>query len=143
MEQVDLQYARGPDGTLRVALAGDWKLARGVPPSRGVIEEIERPPLPRRVTFETDVLAGWDSGLLTFLLAVLSRCAQLGVQADRQGLPEGVGRLPALAAAGPATPGRRGAPRPPQRAAGARPRARRRRRHRLVERAWRHARLRR
>jgi len=109
MEQVDLQYARGPDGTLRVALAGDWKLARGVPPSRGVIEEIERPPLPRRVTFETDVLAGWDSGLLTFLLAVLSRCAQLGVQVDRQGLPEGVSRLLALATAVPASPGRRSA----------------------------------
>src|SRR5262249_49172076 len=113
MEQVDLQYARGPDGTLRVALAGDWKLARGVPPSPGVIEEIERPPLPRRATFETDVLAGWDSGLLTFLLAVLSRCAQLGVQVDRQGLPEGVSRLLALATAVPASPGRRSAQQEP------------------------------
>jgi phospholipid/cholesterol/gamma-HCH transport system permease protein len=107
MEQVDLQYARGPDGTLRVALAGDWKLARGVRPSQRVIEEIERSPLPRKVTFETGVLAGWDSGLLTFLLAVLSRCAQLGVEVDRQGLPEGVSRLLALATAVPATPGRR------------------------------------
>ena len=107
MEQVDLQYARGPDGTLRVALAGDWKLARGFPASQGIIEEIERSPLPRKVTFETGVLAGWDSGLLTFLLALLSRCAQLGVEVDRQGLPEGVSRLLALATAVPATPGRR------------------------------------
>lgn len=107
MEQVDLEYARGPDGTLRVALAGDWKLARGIPPPQGVIEEIEKPPLPRKVIFETGVLAGWDSGLLTFLLSVLSRCKQLGVEVDRYGLPEGVTRLLALATAVPATAGRR------------------------------------
>ncbi len=107
MEQVDLNYARGPDGTLRVALGGDWTLARGLPAPKAVIEEIERPPLPRRVIFETGVLAGWDSGLLTFLLAVLSRCAQLGVEADRLGLPEGVRRLLALATAVPSRSGRR------------------------------------
>src|SRR5437868_8294473 len=107
MDQVDFELARGPDGTLRVALAGDWKLGRGLPAPVGVIEEIERPPLPRRVIFETGVLAGWDSGLLTFLLAVLSRCAQLGVEADRLGLPEGVRRLLALATAVPSRSGRR------------------------------------
>ena len=107
MEQVDLSYSRGPDGTLRVALGGDWTLERGIPAPKAVIEEIERPPLPRRVIFETGVLAGWDSGLLTFLLAVLSRCAQLGVESDRLGLPEGVRRLLALATAVPARPDRR------------------------------------
>src|SRR5215470_2170674 len=107
MEQIALQYAKGPDGTLRVALAGDWKLARGVPPSQGLIQEIERAPLPRKVTFETAVLAGWDSGLLTFLLAVVSRCAQLGVEVDRHRLPEGVKQLLALATAVPARAARR------------------------------------
>jgi phospholipid/cholesterol/gamma-HCH transport system permease protein len=45
--------------------------------------------------------------LLTFLLAVLTRCTQLGVEVDRHGLPEGVRRLLALATAVPARPGRR------------------------------------
>jgi phospholipid/cholesterol/gamma-HCH transport system permease protein len=107
MEQVDLEYARGPDGTLRVALGGDWKLARGIPAPEGVIEEIEKPPLPKKVIFETGILGGWDSGLLTFLMAVLSRCTQLGVEVDRHGLPEGVRRLLALATAVPARPARR------------------------------------
>jgi len=107
MKQVDLEYARGPDGTLRVALGGDWKLARGLPAPKGVIEEIEKSPPPRRVIFETGVLAGWDSGLLTFLLSVLSRCAQLSVEVDRLGLPEGVRSLLALATAVPASAGRR------------------------------------
>jgi phospholipid/cholesterol/gamma-HCH transport system permease protein len=67
-----------------------------------VLEEIERQPRPHRVILETSVLAGWDSGLLTFLLAVLSRCMQLGVEVERQGLPKGVERLLALATAVPA-----------------------------------------
>ncbi len=107
MEQVELEYARGADGTLLVALGGDWKLTRGLPALEGVIGEIEKSPLPKKVIFETGVLAGWDSGLLTFLLAVLSRCRHLGVEVDRRGLPEGVRRLLALATAVPARPGRR------------------------------------
>jgi phospholipid/cholesterol/gamma-HCH transport system permease protein len=110
MGQVDLEYGRTPDGTLHVALRGDWKLTRGIPAPRGLLEEIERQPRPQRVILETSVLAGWDSGLLTFLLAVMSRCIQLGVEVDRQGLPKGVGRLLALATAVPAT---RSSRRPP------------------------------
>ena len=108
MEHVDLEYGRGPDGTLHVALGGDWKLARGVPALRGVLEELERQPPPQRVVLETSVLAGWGSGLLTFLLGVLSRCKQLGVEVDRQGLPKGVERLLALATAVPASRSSRG-----------------------------------
>ncbi len=107
MEQVQLEYGRGFDGTLRLALGGDWRLARGIPAPADVIAEIEKSPLPGKVIFETGVLAGWDSGLLTFLLAVLSRCTQLGVEVDRHGLPEGVRRLLALATAVPARPARR------------------------------------
>src|SRR5215475_10813552 len=107
MQQVDLEYARTPDGALRVALGGEWKLASGIPPPGEVLEEIERPPLPQRVILETRVLAGWDSGLLTFLLAVVSRCTRLGVEVDRHGLPEGVKQLLALATAVPARAARR------------------------------------
>jgi phospholipid/cholesterol/gamma-HCH transport system permease protein len=108
MEQAGLEYAKGADGTLRVALGGEWKLARGIPAPQGVIEQIEKPPFPGKVVFETGILAGWDSGLLAFLLAVLSRCTQLGVEFDRHGLPEGVRRLLALATAVPARPARNG-----------------------------------
>src|SRR5215469_1115359 len=106
-QQVNLQYARRPDGALLVALGGDWKLARGIPALRGVLDEIEKPPHPQRVILETNVLAGWDSGLLTFLLAVMSRCTQLGVEVDRDGLPDGVKQLLALATAVPASTARR------------------------------------
>jgi phospholipid/cholesterol/gamma-HCH transport system permease protein len=105
---MDLEHAKGSDGTLLVTFRGDWKLAQGIPVSDGVIGEIEKSPPPSRVIFETHDLAGWDSGLLTFLLSVLSRCKQLGIEFDQHGLPEGVTRLLALATAVPARPGRRG-----------------------------------
>jgi len=106
MPQVDLEYSRGSDGTLHVALGGEWKLASGIPAPLGVLEEIERPPRPQRVLLETSVLAGWDSGFLTFLLAVLSRCAELGIEVDRHGLPEGVKQLLSLATSVPGRPAR-------------------------------------
>ena len=102
MSGVDLEYARAPDGTLRLALAGDWRLGRGIPEPGRVLGEVEQGPPPQKVIFDTRALAGWDSGLLTFLRALLSRFAQLGVEVDERGLPDGVRRLLALAAAVPA-----------------------------------------
>ena len=107
MQQVDLQYARRSDGTLHLSLGGDWTLAHPLPAPRGVLEEIEKAPRPRRMILDTTVLARWDSGLLTFLLAVLSRCAQLGVTVDQHGLPRGVEHLLSLATAVPARQGPR------------------------------------
>jgi phospholipid/cholesterol/gamma-HCH transport system permease protein len=112
MAPVDLRYARTEDGTLRLTLGGEWKLRSGLPAPSAVLSELERQPRPRRVTFDAGVLAGWDSGLLTFLLEVLSRCAQLGIEVDDAGLPRGVTRLLAQATAVPERQGvRLGAPR--------------------------------
>ena len=113
MAGVDLEYARAPDGTLRLALAGDWRLGRGIPEPGRVLGEVEQGPPPRKVIFDTRALAGWDSGLLTFLRALLSRFAQLGVEVDERGLPDGVRRLLSLAAAVPARMGVRAASRGP------------------------------
>jgi phospholipid/cholesterol/gamma-HCH transport system permease protein len=102
VQQVVLHHARRSDGSLQVSLGGDWTLAHTLPAPRALLEEIERSPRPRRILLDTTVLARWDSGLLTFLLAVLSRCTELGVPVDRNGLPRGVAHLLALATAVPA-----------------------------------------
>jgi hypothetical protein len=52
MAQVELDYRRAGDGTLRLILSGDWKMGRGIPAPDGVIAEAERPPRPRKVTIE-------------------------------------------------------------------------------------------
>ncbi len=53
------------------------------------------------MAFDTAGLADWDSGLLTFLLQVIAAARDCGVEVDREGLPEGVRRLLALATAVP------------------------------------------
>jgi phospholipid/cholesterol/gamma-HCH transport system permease protein len=55
----------------------------------------------RRLTFDTAALGDWDSGLLTFLSGVLKACAARGIAVDQDGLPEGLRRLLAMAAAVP------------------------------------------
>ena len=102
MQQADLQYARRPDGTLHVALGGEWTLARKIPAPSRLFAEIEKVPRPGTVLLDAKVLGAWDSGLLTFLLALLARCSQLGIAVDRHALPRGVERLLALATAVPA-----------------------------------------
>jgi phospholipid/cholesterol/gamma-HCH transport system permease protein len=111
---VELEYATAADGTLRVAFGGEWRLGRGIPASSAVLAELEKAPPPPKVVFDTRALGGWDSGLITFLLATTSRCAELGVEVDQRGLPDGARRLLALATAvPPPASSRRAARRPP------------------------------
>lgn len=57
--------------------------------------------------FDAGGVTGWDSGLLTFLLAVIDTCTLKGVTVNREGLPPGVNRLLALATAVPERQGAR------------------------------------
>jgi len=53
------------------------------------------------VAVDAQILADLHSGLLTFLLHVIAAAGRHGVEVDREGLPEGVRRLLALATAVP------------------------------------------
>jgi len=78
-----------------------------------VYEQLDASPAVRRRAFEAQELTGWDSRLLTFLRQVMEASTQRQMVVDQHGLPEGVRRLLALAAAVPEREGaRRGAPRP-------------------------------
>jgi len=88
-----------------VHLAGPWRLRGGQPAPA----EVERAlgGATSRVTFDARELAGWDSALVTFLAQLLERCQQRGITVDQSGLPAGVQRLLALAAAVPEKQGAR------------------------------------
>jgi hypothetical protein len=83
--QFDLDDAMAGDGTLRLALAGDWTLGLGIPAPDRVLAEIGRSPRPRKVILDAGRLARWDSGLPTFLVAVLSRCEATVTEIDGAG----------------------------------------------------------
>jgi phospholipid/cholesterol/gamma-HCH transport system permease protein len=99
-------FDRSGDGILVVHLAGAWHLRRDLPDPGLLRGEIDKAP-PKRLAFDSAGLAGWDSGLLTFLLEVSEVCAERKIPADRDGLPSGVRRLLDLAEAVPERQGAR------------------------------------
>jgi phospholipid/cholesterol/gamma-HCH transport system permease protein len=90
-----------PDGTdLRLALAGDWTLARGVPSLEPVFREVGGG-APRRLLFDARGLTDWDSALVTFAYAVAGLAGSRGIDLVPDGLPAGARKLLALALAVP------------------------------------------
>ncbi len=107
-QQGKISFDRAGDATLLVHLTGPWHLRRDLPPAAVVIPEVQRQPVPKRVSFDTSSLTGWDSGLLSFLLEVEAICRERGITEDREGLPAGLRRLIELAEAVPEKEGARG-----------------------------------
>lgn len=108
MSSAQLSLAQGPDGGLVLQLTGPW-LLRTPRPATDEVEAALDPARVRTLSFDVSRLEGWDSTLLAFLVRVLRTCGERGIDAERDGLPEGVQRLLALAEAVPERSGARGA----------------------------------
>ena len=94
-------------GSLRLRLKGSWKIGARFPAADVVEKQIESSGNIRRIGFNTENLTAWDSGLLTFLIKISDYCSQNNIVFDKDGLPEGVTRLIALATAVPERKGAR------------------------------------
>ena len=92
-----LTVTRGPDGTLVVRLAGAWALENGLPGTAPVEHALAGEPPPRSVTFDTEKLERWDSGVLAFIVKVDDLAQRRGVDVDRKTLPSGLQNLLTLA----------------------------------------------
>jgi phospholipid/cholesterol/gamma-HCH transport system permease protein len=99
--QDKISFSRSGEDTLVVRLAGSWKITQALPSADEVRVQLESSSEIGQITFDTQELTDWDSGLLTFSIKVIEQCSQNNIQADRQGLPQGVQRLIELAAAVP------------------------------------------
>ncbi len=100
-EHCGIDFTRADDDTLIICLAGSWKLGMGLPSFAQVHALLATEPRIRRVAFDTQELAGWDTGLLTFLKKILDKCAEAGIEVDMDGLPQHLRALLALASAVP------------------------------------------
>jgi phospholipid/cholesterol/gamma-HCH transport system permease protein len=94
-----LTFSRPQEDRLLVHLSGNWRAEDHLPPAADVDEQIRSDPPTRRILFDTRELENWDSGLLTFLIKVREEGSKRNVVLDEEGLPQGVRRLLALAAA--------------------------------------------
>lgn len=85
--------------SLAIELGGDWLLGTAIPSTEAVLERLGHASRPARLTFVSDELGDWDTGLITPLLGILRAADASGVEVDKSGLPEGTRRLLALAVA--------------------------------------------
>jgi phospholipid/cholesterol/gamma-HCH transport system permease protein len=108
----EIRCERRADDTLLVHLVGHWTIRAGAPVVTEVYQQLDASPPVRRLAFEAQELTAWDTRLLTFLRQVLEASTHRQIVVDQQGLPDGIRRLLALAAAVPEREGaRRGAAR--------------------------------
>jgi phospholipid/cholesterol/gamma-HCH transport system permease protein len=105
--QCALEFSRPTGGTLLLQLSGQWKTGAAIPDASAVEKELKSISRDGSIQFNTEGITAWDSSLLTFLIEIRNRCVQSELQFDATGLPEGVKRLLALAAAVPERKGAR------------------------------------
>lgn len=84
------------DARLKVRLTGRWTMDQDLP-SAGVLRPELSSPL-RHLELSAD-LSAWDTGFLAFLASLLEYCDEQGIEADLEGLPQGVRHLLAMASA--------------------------------------------
>jgi phospholipid/cholesterol/gamma-HCH transport system permease protein len=92
---------------MTVILSGDWLLANTLPESDLVTAEISGNTSCKHLNFETSGIQKWDSALLTFLMNLDASQKGTSLAVDLSGLPSGVQKLRALAAAVPESSGAR------------------------------------
>jgi phospholipid/cholesterol/gamma-HCH transport system permease protein len=100
-EQIKMSFSYPSDSTLMIAFNGIWKIDQALPTAEEVKKQLEKGPGVKQVAFNSDALIEWDSGILTFIMKVLTECNRLKVQVDKNGLPNGVQQLVKLALAVP------------------------------------------
>ncbi|MCZ6596086.1 MAG: STAS domain-containing protein, partial [Planctomycetota bacterium] len=103
-----LEVERRSDDSVALRLAGEWKLGASLPTAEEAVQQGVR-----RITFDASGVTDWDTGLIVFLVQVVQRGEEQGVEVDRAGLPDGVRRILDLAFAVPEKQTGKGGPKDP------------------------------
>lgn len=103
-----LSFTRTDDASIKVRLAGTWRLRGGLPSASILQRELDGASGGvKRIAFEASELKSWDSSILAFLVEASTLCRMRGIQLDRASLPAGLRRLLDLAEAVPEKKGAR------------------------------------
>jgi len=97
----ELLFEQPSKDTLQVIFSGSWKLGEPLPSTDDVRQKIESAGPIRQISFDTEKLGDWDSGLVTFLRKLWKLCSSIDIELDISGLPDGVRQIVELAAAVP------------------------------------------
>ena len=78
----EMSFDRPQDDILTIRITGNCKIGKELPSASEVQKQVEADSSIKKITFDTKDLAGWDSGLLTFLTKVIDQCSQNKIHAD-------------------------------------------------------------
>ena len=92
---------RSATDTLRLRLSGGWRMGGPIPSVDDVVRQFPALRGIQKMMFDTTRLTGWDSELLVFLTDLQHHLVDRRIEADPTGLPDGVGKLLAIASAVP------------------------------------------
>jgi phospholipid/cholesterol/gamma-HCH transport system permease protein len=95
-QPTSIEVSGGADARAAIRLAGVWSIRETLPEPEEAAREVEGLGA-KTVTFDAGAIERWDSGLLIFLLRLEHLLKEKGVDLDREGLPEGVRQMLALA----------------------------------------------
>jgi len=98
-----LDFSNPDPVTLNIVLKGSWQLQNALPPVELITQKLSSSPQLERISFSSDAITNWDSGLLVFLSKLIRSCDEIKLQVISDGLPAGIRNLLDLAASSPAT----------------------------------------
>ena len=97
MSKAELTIIDGDQGSIAISLSGDWLLDSELPGPDPVLDRMRQSPNPASLSFATQNLGEWDTGLVKALVAINRSAAANGIVVNDAGLPTGAQRLVALA----------------------------------------------
>ena len=106
-EACELIFDKPENDTLLVRLKGSWTIGQKLPSVTEIQDQVQSDTRIKQIGFDTRQLAGWDSGLLSFLSKIINQFSAKNISVNQEGLPEGVRRLIELAFAVPERKGAR------------------------------------
>ncbi len=101
MEISKINIHRMTEDSLTVGFEGSWRISGGLHSVREVEQAMDAAPGVRRIVFDSGKLTAWDSSLVSFVIKVLDYGSLKNIDVAKEGLPEGVLKLVALATAVP------------------------------------------
>jgi phospholipid/cholesterol/gamma-HCH transport system permease protein len=87
-------------------LSGDWLFQTGIPDIEPLLHKLPSFNL-QKIKFSCEKLGRWDTGLMTFLIALIQNCHESNIDVMRSSLPDGVQQLLQLSFAIPERRGER------------------------------------
>ncbi|MCI0400959.1 MAG: ABC transporter permease [Gammaproteobacteria bacterium] len=108
IQECHIRFSQPSKGTLLIQFTGHWTLQNELPSVNDVEKQLGGGGPIQCVSFDTQALTGWDSGLLAYLIKIIDECKTRNIKTDQAGLPDGVRRLLDLAYAVPEREGARG-----------------------------------